>query len=87
VEVARLFPLERSQRVLNLVILRVLGPDIIVDASSFLQDILVHVPLYTLYISCLAIVLQPTLCSRSINSASGLSARYLTLFHENVRRY
>jgi hypothetical protein len=40
----RLFPLERSQRVLNLVILRVLGPDIVVDASSFLYDILARGP-------------------------------------------
>ena len=28
-----------------------------------------------------------TLCSRSIISARGLSARYLTLFHEKLRRY
>lgn len=33
---SRLFPLQRSQRVLNLVILRVLEPDIIVDASRLL---------------------------------------------------
>lgn len=33
---ARLFPLESSQVVLDLVILRILEPDVIVDASSFL---------------------------------------------------
>lgn len=33
---ARLFPLESCQVVLNLVILRILESDVIVDASSFL---------------------------------------------------
>jgi len=29
----------------------------------------------------------PTFCNESISSAMGLSARYLTLFHEKPRRY
>lgn len=35
-ECARLFPLQRGQRVLDLVILRVLEPDVVVDTRSFL---------------------------------------------------
>lgn len=56
---ARLFPLERSQRVLNLVILRVLGPDIIVDTSSLLQNILA--PKSRSICSAFRIAPQPTL--------------------------
>lgn len=33
-----MFPLERSQRILDLVILRVFEPDIIVNTGRFLED-------------------------------------------------